>query len=117
MNDRPTDDHDADETETGVQRASQLYSTQILAGVVIVVLGIGTVVYRSLEDWSWIDSLYFSIVTLTTVGYGDLAPSTDASKLFTVMYLAVGVSLLGATFNEILKRRQRRRRARWRRRH
>lgn len=112
MEDRTTHDDDSRELDAGVQRASEMYSTQILAGVVIVVLGIGTVVYRSLEDWSWVDSLYFSIVTLTTVGYGDLAPTTDASKLFTVAYLAVGVSLLGATFNEILKRRQRHRRAR-----
>ena len=38
--------------------------------------------------------------------------TSDASKLFTVGYLAVGVSLLAATFNEILKRRQRHRRER-----
>lgn len=111
MEDRTTHD-ESNELEGEVQRASEQYSTQILAVVVVVVLGIGTVVYRSLEDWGWIDSLYFSIVTLTTVGYGDLAPSTDASKLFTVVYLAIGVSLLGATFNEILKRRQRHRRSR-----
>ena len=110
MEDRTTDD--AEELEADVRRASQQYSTQILAGTVFVVLGVGTLAYRVLEDWSWVDSLYFSVVTLTTVGYGDLSPTTDASKLFTVVYLAIGVSLLGATFNEILKRRQRHRRAR-----
>ena len=50
-------------------------------------------VYRWLEDWSWVDSLYFSVVAITTVGFGDLTPSTDASKLFTVGYLVVGISL------------------------
>ena len=101
-----------DNPEDDLQRISQNYSTQILVGTIAVVLGLGTVVYRWLEGWSWVDSLYFSVVTLTTVGYGDLSPTTDASKLFTVAYLAAGISLLGASFNEIMKRRQRHRRAR-----
>ena len=54
------------------------------------------------------DSFYFSAVTLTTVGYGDLAPSTSGSKLFTVFYLATGITLLGTGFNELAKRRGRR---------
>ncbi|MGI9613824.1 MAG: potassium channel family protein [Acidimicrobiales bacterium] len=85
-----------------------LYSTQIISLVIVGVIGIGTVVYHYLEDWSWVDSLYFSVITLTTVGYGDLAPSSSASKLFTVLYIAAGISLLGAALNEVLKRRGRR---------
>ena len=84
------------------------YSTQIVALVGIAVVGVGTVTYRILEDWSWVDSFYFSVITLTTVGYGDFAPTTDASKLFTVLYLVVGISLLGASLNEMGKRRRRR---------
>lgn len=71
-------------------------------------LGVGTVVYRLLEDWSWVDSFYFSTVALTTVGFGDLAPSTDASKLFTVFYIFSGVSLIGALLNEFMKRHAKR---------
>ena len=89
-----------------------LYSTRILVLIVVAVIGLGTVVYHQLEDWSWVDSLYFSVVTLTTVGYGDLAPSTDGSKLFTVVYLLTGLSLLGAALNEMAKRRRRRRQVR-----
>lgn len=102
----------ADEDEDDDPTAWHLYSTQILITFIIAVLGIGTVVYHFLEDWGWVDSLYFSVVTLTSVGYGDLAPTTRASKLFTVVYIAVGISLLGAALNEILKRRQRLRRKR-----
>ena len=83
-----------------------LYSSQILAGFVVAVLGLGTVVYRLLEDWGWIDSFYFSVITLTTVGYGDLAPTSPESKLFTSFYLITGISLLGAALNEITKRRR-----------
>ena len=47
-------------------------------------LAIGTVAYRFLEDWSWLDSLYFSVITLTTIGYGDFSPKTTLGKLFTM---------------------------------
>jgi hypothetical protein len=53
-------------------------------------LVIGTVFYSVVEGWSPLDSLYFSMITLTTVGYGDLTPSTPASRSFTVLYILVG---------------------------
>ncbi|MBK9559200.1 MAG: two pore domain potassium channel family protein [Candidatus Microthrix sp.] len=83
-------------------------STSVVSGLAAGTLLTGTVVYHLLEDWSWVDSLYFSVVTLATVGYGDLAPTTDLSKLFTVVYLVSGMSLLAAYFNEVMKRRERR---------
>jgi len=36
----------------------------------------GTFIYHKLEGWSWIDSLYFTTVTMATVGYGDMHPTT-----------------------------------------
>lgn len=54
---------------------------------------LGTTTYHALEDWTWIQSFYFSVVTLTTVGYGDLAPSNDGSRLFTSVYILVGVGI------------------------
>lgn len=62
-----------------------------LAGALMVS---GTLFYRGVEGWSVIDSLYFSVTTLTTVGYGDLAPTTPASKVFTIVYLLLGVGVL-----------------------
>ncbi len=56
-------------------------------------LALGTEAYHQLEGWSRLDALYFSTVTLTTIGYGDLAPKTDAGKLFTVGFVLVGVSV------------------------
>ena len=84
------------------------HSSNILAALAAGALLTGTVVYRLLEDWGWVDSFYFSVITLTTVGYGDLSPSTPASKLFTVVYVVAGISLIGAYLNEVLKRRARR---------
>ncbi len=58
------------------------------------IVGLGTVSYKFIEGWSWVDSLYFSVVTLTTVGYGDVSPQTDAGKLFTIVYIIIGLGLI-----------------------
>ena len=54
----------------------------------------GVVFYSIVEDLSLVNALYFSVTTLTTVGYGDFSPQTTAGKLFTVLYVLVGVGLL-----------------------
>lgn len=66
-----------------------------------VVLAFGTVSYRWLEGWSWIDSAYFSIITLSTVGYGDFSPQTDAGKLFTIAYIIVGIGIILSFINTL----------------
>ena len=58
------------------------------------ILGLGTIAYRFIEGWSWIDSLYFSVITLTTIGYGDFTPQTDAGKLFTIFYILLGLGMI-----------------------
>ena len=78
---------------------------KILAGSAIGLLAVGTVAYRLLEDWSWVDSLYFSVVAVTTVGFGDLTPSTDASKLFTVVYILSGITIITTFLRMRMSRR------------
>ena len=65
-----------------------------LGGIVLLLLGIGTLFYRQIEGWSWVDSIYFCVVTLATVGYGDFAPTTDTGKIFTIFYILLGVGVL-----------------------
>ncbi|WMW23389.1 potassium channel family protein [Methanolobus mangrovi] len=62
--------------------------------LVIITLTFGTIVYHSVEGWRWLDSLYFSVITLTTIGYGDFAPVTDAGKIFTILYVFTGIGIL-----------------------
>lgn len=83
---------------------------QFLSASAIALVAGATVVYHALEDWSWVDSLYFSVVAVTTVGFGDLTPTTDSSKLVTVVYVLVGISLIATYLNMRLKVREARRR-------
>ncbi|MFH0817719.1 MAG: potassium channel family protein [Candidatus Micrarchaeota archaeon] len=61
---------------------------------IVLMLAIGTVVYHNIEGWDWVDSFYFTGVTLTTVGYGDLHPTHDISKLFTVAVAFSGITVV-----------------------
>mmetsp|Transcript_6079 Transcript_6079/g.9320 ORF Transcript_6079/g.9320 Transcript_6079/m.9320 type:complete len:388 (+) Transcript_6079:146-1309(+) len=47
------------------------------------------------ESWSYVDSLYFATITFLTIGYGDVSPSTDAGRLFTVFFAIFGIFILG----------------------
>lgn len=55
--------------------------------------------YRDGEGWSRLDCLYFETVTMTTVGYGDFAPTTDESKVFTIFYIIFGIAIVGRSVN------------------
>lgn len=66
---------------------------------------VGTVFYHYVEDLRWIDSLYFSVITITTVGYGDFTPQTDLGKLFTVFYIINGLGIIYGFINALYERR------------
>ena len=55
------------------------------------------------DQWSWIDSLYMTIITLSTVGYGEVHTLTGAGKIWSILIIIFGVSGIGAlirTLNE-----------------
>ena len=74
-----------------------------LLGLTVVIISGGAVFYRFVEDWGWLDSIYFTVITLTTVGYGDIAPSSSASKAFTIVLILMGIGIL-ITFIERVAR-------------
>lgn len=85
----------------------------LMAG--LIVIGVGF--YMAVEGWSFVDSLYFCVVTLATVGYGDFVPATTPGKLFTIVFIFCGIGLFIALaqgiahgIEEEAERRRRRRR-------
>jgi len=61
--------------------------------LLILLLASGMFFYENVEKWSYLDSLYFSVITLATVGYGDFHPTLPISKIFTMFYIFMGVGL------------------------
>lgn len=78
--------------------------------LVVVTLACGTLFYWNVEGWGLLDSLYFSVITLTTVGYGDLAPTTADGKVFTMLYIFAGIGIILGFVNTVAERSLRRRR-------
>ena len=72
-----------------------------LAFLVVFTVLAGTIFYSTVEGWSLVDAFYFSVTTLTTVGLGDLAPSTTFGKLFTAVYIFAGVGLIAVFISAV----------------
>lgn len=64
------------------------------ATVVMLLLALGTIYYMLVEGWHPIDSFYFSTMTLTTIGLGDIVPMTPWGKLFTSFYALLGIGIM-----------------------
>ena len=70
----------------------------------VLLIVVGTIFYDLVEGWGLVDSFYFSVVTLTTVGFGDFSPDTTAGKLFTTIYIFSGLSIITAFASNIAKK-------------
>jgi voltage-gated potassium channel len=81
-----------------VWRDPETRALPLVAGLLVLS---GTLFYWRFEDWSLLDAFYFCIVTLTTVGFGDLSPTTDATKIFTIVYILTGFGVLVALLTSV----------------
>lgn len=61
--------------------------------VLLILIIIGTLSYMRIEGWNFLDSLFMSVETLATVGYGVIAPLSTTGKIFTIIYILFGVML------------------------
>ncbi len=74
---------------------------RVLFVLVAIILVIGATFYHLVEGWGWVNSLYFSVTTLATVGFGDFSPETQLGRIFTMVYIFVGMGLLLAFVNAV----------------
>lgn len=73
-----------------------VYTGPILLFLLLMILILGHLVGRY-EKWNWLDTLYFSFITATTVGYGDFRPASRSGK-----FLAIVIALVGLVFTGIV---------------
>ncbi|WP_374331232.1 potassium channel family protein [Aestuariivirga sp.] len=62
----------------------------------LTLIAIAALFYWIVEGWSFLDAVYFSVVTIATVGFGDLAPQTVPGKIFTIVYIIAGIGLFAS---------------------
>ena len=67
---------------------------RIVMMAVLLAILLGTVVFHLLEGWSILDSLYVTVQTVTTVGFGDLTPRTAIGRLFATFFMMLGVGVV-----------------------
>lgn len=72
---------------------------------IVALLLTGTVFYHFAEEFRWIDALYFSVIALTTAGFGDITPQTDLGKIFTMLYILSGFGIMVNFLNSSYERR------------
>ena len=72
--------------------------------VLLSVVVLATVGYRfGAEDFTWVDSLWMVVITISTVGYGESSGLSDAMQIFTVIVILVGICAASVTFSGLLQ--------------
>ncbi|MCR8549694.1 potassium channel family protein [Salipiger sp. P9] len=71
-----------------------------LVATVLGIIALGTVYFRLVEGWSWLDSYFFTVVTLSTVGYGNHIPITVAGKIGTTVFILLGLGIFAVAVQQ-----------------
>ncbi|HMH31247.1 MAG TPA: potassium channel family protein [Methylomirabilota bacterium] len=88
------------------------HAYRILVALALITIGSGTIIFHFVEKISYLDAYYFSVVTLATVGYGDITPHTDLGKVITTFYILIGVGIITTFISATARRRAERRQER-----
>ncbi|CUH77461.1 potassium channel family protein [Tropicibacter naphthalenivorans] len=66
----------------------------------VLIIASGTVFFHLVEGWSLLDSYFFTVVTLSTVGYGNLVPVTALGKIGTTVFILAGLGVFAVAIQQ-----------------
>ncbi len=69
--------------------------------LLLAILVVGVLGYRFMEGWSLLDALYMTVISMTTVGYGETRALTDAGRVFTIFLLVTSIGTAGYTISTL----------------
>ena len=69
--------------------------------LLIAILLFGTFGYMLVEDSFFLDGLYMTVITITTVGYGEVMPLSPAGRIFTIVLILIGVTFVLYVFGKV----------------
>ncbi len=70
-------------------------------GLAVTILAGGTVFFHFVEKWAWLDAWFFTVVTVSTVGYGNLVPATAIGKIGTTILIFMGIGVFALLAGQI----------------
>jgi voltage-gated potassium channel len=79
------------DTSDRTQSASKIFKGII---ILLMVLLIGTMGYMFVEKWNFLDSLYMTVITITTVGYREVGTVSEAGRIFTIFIIFTGMGII-----------------------
>lgn len=77
---------------------SRIYTAMIL---LIMLVSIGVLGFKLMSHYSWVDAFYMTVITITTVGFGEVQPLDDFSKIFTIFLILTSVVIVGYALSVI----------------
>ncbi|UCH48641.1 MAG: two pore domain potassium channel family protein [Betaproteobacteria bacterium] len=87
-------------TVYGLRRDDEFRALMVL--LVLLLVG-GALFYWEVEGWSVLDAIYFCVMTMSTVGYGDLAPTSPFSKIFTIVFTILSIGIFAAVVSKVVQ--------------
>jgi voltage-gated potassium channel len=69
----------------------------------LIIISMGTIGYHLMEGWSFLDALYMTVITLATVGYGEIHPLSTGGRIFTIFLIFSSVGTMGYAIASLTK--------------
>lgn len=69
--------------------------------LVLSYIGVSILFYHFIEDWPIVDCVYYAMVIVTAIGYGDVTPKTTAGKAFTIFFAFYGIATIGIALGKL----------------